>query len=86
MVGFRLDEANERRLQRFADETRRSKSDIAREALIRLMDRHDLALRAEAARQSEMALARGWNAEDAFWESVAALDDFEAAPEPRADL
>ena len=40
MLGLRLDSAMERRLAQFARQTRRSKSDIARDAMREYLDRH----------------------------------------------
>jgi RHH-type rel operon transcriptional repressor/antitoxin RelB len=75
MLGVRLDPATERGLQEIARRSRRSKSDIAREAIEKYVRRHDAALLAEARRQSLRAAARGWSEEDAAWEAVAAADD-----------
>lgn len=75
MLGVRLDPDTERGLREIARRSRRSKSDIAREAIERYVRRYDAALLAEARRQSLRAAARGWSEEDAAWESVAAADD-----------
>ena len=80
MLGVRLDQATERGLGDLARRTRRTKSDIAREAIARYVRRHDEALMAEARRQSENAALRGWTEEDAHWASLIATDDCEAAP------
>lgn len=42
MLGLRLDSETESRLVRLAAETRRSKSDIAREAVSEYLDRHGM--------------------------------------------
>jgi RHH-type rel operon transcriptional repressor/antitoxin RelB len=75
MLGVRLDPATERRLREIARRSRRSKSDIAREAIEKYVRRHDAALLAEARRQSLRAAERGWSEEDVAWESVAAADE-----------
>jgi len=79
MLGVRLGPETERRLQELARRSRRSKSDIAREAIETYVRRHESALVAEARRQSLSAAARGWSKEDAAWEAVAAADDAGAA-------
>ena len=73
MLGVRLSPEFETRLERIAVRTRRTKSDLAREALERFVDRFDLT--EEAKRQSRRAAARGYGEDDRFWESVAAWDD-----------
>lgn len=80
MLGVRLDETTEKGLGDLARRTRRTKSDIAREAIARFVRSHDEALAMEARRQSENSVLRGWTEEDAHWESVIATDDFDAAP------
>jgi len=80
MLGVRLDSETERGLANIARRTRRSKSEIVREVVARYVRTHDEALIAEAKRQSQNAVSRGWSEEDAHWESVAASDDFEGAP------
>jgi RHH-type rel operon transcriptional repressor/antitoxin RelB len=75
MLGVRLDPDTERGLQQIARRSRRSKSDIAREAIERYVRQHDAALVAEARRQSLRAAARGWSEEDEAWESAAAADE-----------
>ena len=80
MLGVRLDSETEHSLAAIARRTKRSKSEIAREAIVRYVRGHDSALIAEARRQSENAMARGRTDEDAYWESLAASDDFDAAP------
>lgn len=52
MLGVRLDPETEAGLARLAKQTRRAKSDIAREAVRRYVSRHDAAYLAEARRQS----------------------------------
>jgi RHH-type rel operon transcriptional repressor/antitoxin RelB len=79
MLGVRLDDELERRLTSVARSQGRSKSDIAREAVRRYVERHDSAFWAEAKRQSLAAAAMGWSKDDEEWESLgAAWDD----PEP----
>lgn len=85
MLGVRLDQATEKSLAQIARQTRRPKSDIAREVIVRFVRNHDEALRAEARRQSLAAAARGWSEEDAHWESMITTDDYEAAPKERTD-
>ena len=55
MLGIRLDRDLEARLQRFAANSRRSRSDIAREAVRQYLERHDVA--AEFQRQVEILQA-----------------------------
>lgn len=75
MLGVRLDPETERQLATLAKRSRRSKSDIAREAISKHVRRHDEAFIAEAKRQSLRAAARGWTAEDEEWEAMAIWDD-----------
>lgn len=75
MLGVRLDGDLEQRLTAVARSQGRSKSDIAREAVRRYVERHDEAFLAEARRQSLRAAARGRTEEDAAWEKLAAADD-----------
>ena len=79
MLGVRLDSELEERLAAVARTQGRSKSDIAREAVRRYVERHDEAFLAEAKRQSLAAAALGWTEEDEQWERLGvAWDD----PEP----
>ncbi|MCP8891577.1 type II toxin-antitoxin system RelB family antitoxin [Sphingomonas faeni] len=79
MLGVRLDSELEERLAAVARTQGRSKSDIAREAVRRYVERHDEAFLAEAKRQSLAAAALGWTEEDEEWERLGvAWDD----PEP----
>ncbi len=79
MLGVRLDSELEERLAAVARTQGRSKSDIAREAVRRYVERHDEAFLAEAKRQSLQAAALGWTEEDEAWERLGvAWDD----PEP----
>ncbi|KQS51120.1 MULTISPECIES: type II toxin-antitoxin system RelB family antitoxin [unclassified Sphingomonas] len=79
MLGVRLDSELEERLAAVARTQGRSKSDIAREAVRRYVERHDEAFLAEAKRQSLAAAALGWTEEDDAWERLGvAWDD----PEP----
>lgn len=57
MLGVRLDSELEERLAAVARTQGRSKSDIAREAVRRYVERHDEAFLAEAKRQSLAAAA-----------------------------
>lgn len=75
MLGVRLDPETDRGLREIARRSRRSKSDIAREAIERYVRRHDAALLAEARRQSLRAMERGWSDDDEAWESAAAADE-----------
>lgn len=52
MLGVRLDDDAERQLADLAQRTRRTKSDIVREAVSRYVAAHDQAYLAEARRQS----------------------------------
>jgi RHH-type transcriptional regulator, rel operon repressor / antitoxin RelB len=84
MLGVRLDDELERRLASVARTQGRSKSDIAREAVRRYVDRYDEAYRAEARRQSLRAAERGWTEEDEAWESLAATWDRPDGQDPAA--
>lgn len=64
MLGVRLDPETERQLAQLATRTRRSKSDIAREAVRHYVARHDSAYLAEARRQSQAASGREANQND----------------------
>jgi RHH-type rel operon transcriptional repressor/antitoxin RelB len=75
VLGVRLDDELERRLTSVARSQGRSKSDIAREAVRRYVERHDSAFWAEAKRQSLAAAAMAWSEEDRAWEALAAVDD-----------
>lgn len=77
MLGVRLDQETERQLAALAARSKRSKSEIAREAIRRHVRRHDEGLIAEAKRQSLRAAARGWTQDDEEWEAIAAADDDE---------
>lgn len=70
MLGVRLEPETERRLVALARRTRRSKSDIAREAVRRYVAQHDSAYLAEARRQS-LAASRSDGDDD----SLALLDE-----------
>ncbi|MGU3391032.1 type II toxin-antitoxin system RelB family antitoxin [Sphingomonas sp. M1A8_2b] len=70
MLGVRLDSELEERLAAVARTQGRSKSDIAREAVRRYVERHDEAFLAEAKRQSLAAAALGWTEEDEEWERL----------------
>ena len=75
MLGIRLDADLERQLAGVAQQQGRSKSDVAREAVRRYVERHDAAFLAEAKRQSLAIAALGWTEEDEAWEALAAVDD-----------
>jgi RHH-type rel operon transcriptional repressor/antitoxin RelB len=76
MLGVRLDSDLEERLAAVARTQGRSKSDIAREAVRRYVERHDEAFLAEARRQSLAAAALGWTEDDEAWERLGvAWDD-----------
>jgi len=68
MLGVRLDSELEERLAAVARTQGRSKSDIAREAVRRYVERHDEAFLAEARRQSMKAAARDREAQDENWD------------------
>ena len=74
MLGVRLDAQTELALTVLARRTRRSKSEIAREAIRRHVERHDEALAAEAQRQSLHAAAPADDGDFAFWEAIEAAD------------
>ena len=85
MLGVRLDSELEERLAAVARTQGRSKSDIAREAVRRYVERHDEAFLAEAKRQSLRAAALGWTEEDEAWERLGvAWDDPEPASNRRS--
>ena len=75
MLGVRLDADTEKALNRFAHRSRRSKSDIAREAIRRYVRHSDTKLVAEAKLQSQRARASGWSDEDEAWSELAAGND-----------
>lgn len=83
MLGVRLDEELERRLSAVARGQGRSKSEVARDAVRRYVDRHDTEFLAEARRQSLAAAARGWSEEDEAWERLAAGWDDSPADDAR---
>lgn len=68
MLGVRLDSDLEERLAAVARTQGRSKSDIAREAVRRYVERHDEAFLAEAKRQSLVAAAHDLHAKDEDWD------------------
>ena len=68
MLGVRLDSELEQRLAAVARTQGRSKSDIAREAVRRYVERHDEAFLAEARRQSMKAAARDRAVQDENWD------------------
>ncbi len=78
-LGLRIDTKLETRLASVAKAQGRSKSEVARDAVRLYVDRNDVALRAEARRQSQNAAARGWTEEDAYWESMAASNEVDRA-------
>ena len=74
MLGVRLDPDTEMALDRFAHRSRRSKSDIAREAIRRYVRQSDTKLAAEAKLQSMRVSALGWSDEDGMWSELAAAN------------
>ena len=70
MLGVRLDSELEKRLAAVARTQGRSKSDIAREAVRRYVERHDEAFLAEARRQSMKAAARDRAVQDENWDHL----------------
>ncbi len=74
MLGVRLDSQLEERLTAVARTQGRSKSDIAREAVRRYVERHDEAFRAEARRQSLKAAAEDCSDDWNFFEAIEAED------------
>ncbi|MEG3171672.1 ribbon-helix-helix protein, CopG family [Sphingomonas sp. ZB1N12] len=72
MLGVRLDSELEERLAAVARTQGRSKSDIAREAVRRYVERHDEAFLAEARRQSLAAAAQDRRAIDEDWDVMIA--------------
>ncbi|WP_426163758.1 CopG family transcriptional regulator [Sandarakinorhabdus sp. DWP1-3-1] len=83
-LGLRIDTQLESRLAAVAKTQGRSKSEVARDAVRLRVDRNDVALRAEARRQSLNAAARGWTEEEAYWESSAASNEADRAG-PQSD-
>jgi RHH-type rel operon transcriptional repressor/antitoxin RelB len=83
VLGVRLDDDLEKRLASVARTQGRSKSDIAREAVRRYVDRHDEAYIAEARRQSLRAAERGWTLDEEAWEALAASWDDPDGPDVR---
>ncbi len=74
MLGVRLDEDLEQRLAAVARTQGRSKSDIAREAVRRYVERHDEAFLAEAKRQSLKAALEDRADDWKFFEAIEAED------------
>ncbi|HEU0066748.1 MAG TPA: ribbon-helix-helix protein, CopG family [Sphingomonas sp.] len=74
MLGVRLDTELEARLAAVARTQGRSKSDIAREAVRRYVERHDEAFLAEARRQSLRAAAHDRPDDWTFAEAIDAED------------
>ncbi|RXD06990.1 ribbon-helix-helix protein, CopG family [Sphingomonas sp. UV9] len=72
MLGVRLDSELEERLASVARTQGRSKSDIAREAVRRYVERHDEAFLAEAKRQSLAAAKQDREAKDEDWDFLIA--------------
>ncbi|HXH17150.1 MAG TPA: ribbon-helix-helix protein, CopG family [Sphingomonas sp.] len=72
MLGVRLDSDLEERLAAVARTQGRSKSDIAREAVRRYVERHDEAFLAEAKRQSLVAAVQDQQARDEDWDALLA--------------
>ena len=80
MLGIRLDIRVEERLSALARRSGKSKSQIVRDLIVKHVRLNDNAERAEAERQSRAATARGWSKEDAHWETLYALNDFDHSP------
>lgn len=72
MLGVRLDSELEERLAAVARTQGRSKSDIAREAVRRYVERHDEAFLAEAKRQSLAAAVHDSRAGEEDWDALIA--------------
>jgi RHH-type rel operon transcriptional repressor/antitoxin RelB len=70
MLGVRLDSELEERLAAVARTQGRSKSDIAREAVRRYVERHDEAFLAEARRQSLTAADHDRQAGEEDWDAL----------------
>ena len=70
MLGVRLDSELEERLAAVARTQGRSKSDIAREAVRRYVERHDEAFLAEARRQSLAAADHYRQAGEEDWDAL----------------
>ena len=70
MLGVRLDSELEERLAAVARTQGRSKSDIAREAVRRYVERHDEAFLAEARRQSHAAADHDRQAGEEDWDAL----------------
>lgn len=79
MLGVRLDAETEAALGKLARRTRRTKSDLVREAVRRYVWSNDQELLAEARRQSLAAAARAPTPDDEFWDGLAAADDEDPA-------
>ena len=75
MLGVRLEPELEASLARLSRQLRRTKSDIARQAISQYVRRQNQAYLAEAKRQSLEASKLGWTEEDEFWENIAVCDD-----------
>ncbi|MEG3082469.1 ribbon-helix-helix protein, CopG family [Sphingomonas sp. PB2P12] len=73
MLGVRLDSELEDRLAAVARTQGRSKSDIAREAVRRYVERHDEAFLAEAKRQSLAAALQDSQVRDEDWDALLAV-------------
>lgn len=74
MLGIRIDEVLERRLAQVASQQGRTKSEVARDAVRKYVDRYDAAYRAEARRQSLRAAERDNPADWGFAEAIEAED------------
>lgn len=77
MLGVRLEPELEASLASLAKRTRRSKSDIARQAIRHYIGSNDDTFLAEAKRQSLHAAQFDDPEEDAFWESISSWNDDE---------
>jgi RHH-type rel operon transcriptional repressor/antitoxin RelB len=77
MLGVRLDPETERGLEALARRTRRTKSDIAREAVRSYVRRHDDGYLAEARRQSRLVATLDDPAVQAELDAIALAGDGE---------
>lgn len=75
MLGVRLEPQIEASLASIARRTRRTKSDIVREAIGQYVRRNDEAYLAEARRQSLHAAAHDDDGDWEFWEGISAWND-----------
>ena len=72
MLGVRLDPELEQMLERVADTQNRSKSEIARQAIRRYVEAHDVAFQAKISAQLKALAALPWTDDDQDWAEMAA--------------